>query len=510
MHQGYAAMFLILIKREMLANLMEFRFFVAMFATLVLVVANTVVLIKDYERRLISYNSAVKQHHEKVSGVKVYSELDGNLLVDRPPNPLSTFNAGLDRRIGNAIAVRHALVPTLWDIESHSADNPFLNLFSSVDIVLIFQVILSLLALLFAHDAIAGEREAGTLRLTMTNRVSRPVILLAKYTSAMACLILPVIISLLLVLILFAMSESVLLRGDDCIRIGGILLTTIIYLSVFYLMGLLISVITRRTATAVTLAMVIWSSLVLIYPSLSVFMVNRLWQESSRLEAAYREIQQIWEQFEKEQMDYLKNDGIEGENTNFNVSGAGSSGTLNLFYSPTLQYFKPEYRNWTQIKEDSEPLISYLKAYFQFSEPRRIRAAERTWLVRQATLNQVYVQKANLARNLMRLSPAAMYDLATEAWAGTDYSGISHFITAVRQYRQTLINYFHDKAAFRSRQWFASDKGEVNWGDFPQFSYHPVDVFTGCKSASGDMICLLLINFVLFMITFLIFVRQEV
>ena len=503
-------MFLTLIKREMLDNLMGFRFFVAMIATLVLVVANTVVLIKDYERRLISYNSAVKQHHEKVSRVKVYSELDGSLLVDRSPNPLSTFNAGLDRRLGNAIAVRLALVPTLWDTELHSADNPFLNLFSSVDIVLIFQVIISLLALLFAYNAIAGEREAGTLRLTLTNRVSRPVILLAKYLSAMACLILPVIISFLLVLILFTMSESVLLRVDDYIRICGILLTTIIYLSAFYLMGLLISVITRRTATAIMLSMVIWSSLVLIYPSLSVFTVNRLWQESSRLKAAYREIQQIWEEFEKERIDYLKNDGVEGENPGFNVRGSGSSGTLNLLYSATLDYFKPEYRHWTQIEEGSEPLIPYVKAYFQVSELQRIRAAERAWLVRQSALNHVYVQKANIARNLMRLSPAAMYDLATEAWAGTDYSDMSHFITAVRQYRQTLINYFHDKEAFRSRQWFASDKGVVDWSDLPQFTYHPADVLTGFKRASGDMFCLLLINFLLFMITFLIFIRQEV
>ena len=53
-------------------------------------------------------------------------------------------------RLGNSIHVRHTLVPTLWDTQSHSADNPFLNLFSSVDLVLIFQVILSLLALLFA------------------------------------------------------------------------------------------------------------------------------------------------------------------------------------------------------------------------------------------------------------------------------------------------------------------------------------------------------------------------
>ena len=218
-------MFLTLIRRELLANLMTFRFLVAMVVTLLLVVANTVVLIADYERRLASYSTAAQQHSQEVSSASTYSSI--KILVDRPPNPLSIFNAGLDRRLGNSISFRHALVPTLWDTESHSADNPFLNLFSSVDLILIFQVILSLLALLFAHDAIAGEREAGTLRLTMANSVGRSVILLAKYISAMACLMLPVIMSVLLLLILFSISGSILLSGEGWLRIGGILLGSV-------------------------------------------------------------------------------------------------------------------------------------------------------------------------------------------------------------------------------------------------------------------------------------------
>ena len=503
-------MFLILLRRELLANLMTFRFLVAMVVTLLLVVANTVVLIADYERRLISYNTAAQQHREKVSNAKVYCELDGTLFVDRPPNPLSIFNAGLDRRLGNSITVRHTLVPTLWDTHSHSADNPFLNLFSSVDLVLIFQVILSLLALLFAHDAIAGEREAGTLRLTMTNPVSRPIILLAKYISAMACLILPLVMSLLLALILFSVSGSISLNGDSWVRICGILLTSIIYLSVFYLIGLLISVLTRRTATALMLSMVIWSTLVLIYPSLIVFAVNRLWQTPSQLEAAYGEIEQIWEGFERERTNFLKNDEVEGENANFNVKGSGSSGTGYNSNSATLRYFKAEFRNWTSINEASEPQLIHVKAFFQFLEPLRIDTADKTGLVRQQALDQVYVHKANFAKNLMRLSPVSMYDLATEACAGTGFHSIEDFIISVQRYRQTVINYFHDKAAFSSRHWFASDQGAVDWSDLPQFSYHRADVLTDIKHATGDIACLLLINVVLFMMTVLIFVRQEV
>ena len=47
----------ILIRRELLANLMTLRFSVAMVVTLLLVIANTVVLIDDYERRLTSYDT---------------------------------------------------------------------------------------------------------------------------------------------------------------------------------------------------------------------------------------------------------------------------------------------------------------------------------------------------------------------------------------------------------------------------------------------------------------------
>ena len=504
-------MFQTLIRRELLANLMTFRFSVAMVVTLSLVIANTVVLIADYERRLTSYDTAVQEHHQRfLRRARTYSGVDGAIRVDRPPNPLSIFNAGLDRRVGNSITVRHTLVPILWDTLSHSADNPFLNLFSSVDLILIFQVILSLLALLFAHDAIAGEREAGTLRLTMANPVSRPVILLAKYISALTCLILPVVMSLLLSLLLFFLSGSIVLSGDDWLRIGGILLTSIIYLSAFYLMGLLISTITRRTATALMVSMVIWSTLVLIYPSLSVFAVNRLWHTPSQLETAYREIAQIWEAFEREQADFFRNDRVEGEDPNFNVPPSGSQGTHLVSDPTTLKYFKRDARLWTRIDPDSEPQVPHVKAYFQFSEPRRIRAAERTWQIRQKALDQVYVHKANVAKSLMRFSPAAMYDFATEAWAGTDFDGIEDFITSVQRYRQTIIDYFYDKEAFSSRKWFAVDQGEVDWSDLPQFSYHRRDIWNSIQHASGDIACLLLINVVLFMMTFLIFVRQEV
>ena len=80
----------------------------------------------------------------------------------------------------------------------HGSANPLLNLLSSIALGFIFEVVLSLMALIFAYDALAGERERGTLRLVLTNAISRGHILLAKYISAMTCLLVPLIISLAL------------------------------------------------------------------------------------------------------------------------------------------------------------------------------------------------------------------------------------------------------------------------------------------------------------------------
>ena len=55
-----------LIRRELLDNLMTFRFAAAVFIMLLLVVANTAVLIKDYERRLAGHNAAVKMHQRQL------------------------------------------------------------------------------------------------------------------------------------------------------------------------------------------------------------------------------------------------------------------------------------------------------------------------------------------------------------------------------------------------------------------------------------------------------------
>lgn len=514
-------MFLILLRRELLANLMTFRFFVATIVCLLLVLANSIVLIEDYEGRLKAYNVAVQVHRDKAVNAPTYSYIEPT--VDRPPNPLSIFNQGFDRRLGNKIEAYRTFVPTLWDAELHGSDNPFLVLLSSIDLVFFFQVVLSLLALLFAYDAIAGEREEGTLRLMMTTSVSRGKIILAKYISAMGCLVIPFLASLALALILFVVSGSLFFSADDWIRIGGIFATTIVYLSAFYLIGLLISVAFQRTSTALMFSMFVWVVLVLIYPSLSVSLVDRFFQPQGKLKAATKTVSEIWNHVEDEENRYIRSDpilsGYTGEKHEWLFYLAIRGWGMNNYKShyverpEKLLYYRLE-GIWCPFlpveKESERHTLPALKSYFKHIESMRMRAAGQTRLIRQKTYHDTFVREAKMAANLMRCSPAAMYDLATQAWAGTNLREIQNFFAQVRQYRQTLIAYLHDKGAFTSSKWFTVGGGRADLNDLPEFSYHRSGVWLNVKHALPDLALLFLLNIPLLMASFLIFVKQDV
>ena len=323
-----------LIRQELLTHLMSARFFATVVITLLLVVANTFVLIGAHKERLADYSQREAVNREGIATTPTYSVL--KLKVQRPPNPLSLFSAGLETRFGNDINIAFDSVPALsnpivdvrpeeeqWafgsvpSLSSPGAplgiNNPYLYLFSQIDLVFIFQVVLSLLSLLFAYDAIAGDWETGTLRLVLSHPVGRGSVLLAKYIAAMVCLLLPVLMSLLLALIQCSFARSLQFSTDDFLRIGGIVLTTIVYLSVFYLIGLLISTTTRRATTSLMLCMFIYVVLVLVYPNWSRFALNPVGDMRAERRSADQQITQIREEADRERDRFLASSPLKGE-----------------------------------------------------------------------------------------------------------------------------------------------------------------------------------------------------
>ena len=493
-----------LIGRELLNNLMTFRFAAVLLITLLLVVANTAVLIQDYEQRLESYNDAVKMHYEQLQEAKTYCAM--YLFVDRAPNPLSIFNVGLDKRLGNLMGIWHGFVPTLWDAQMHGTDNPFIAFFSSIDIVFVFEVVLSLMGLIFAYDAIVGERERGTLRLVLAQPVGRGQILLAKYISAMVCLLVPLVLSLIFALLL--LTHSIPLSTADFLRIAGIVLTSFAYLSLFYLIGLLISATTRRTGTALMLAMFVWGFLILVYPNLIRATVNPGGNIQARTKSAENQIRQIVDEYERERQKFLEKEGVTGDASRFNeVLGIYTDAHVDPV---TLSPYLENMSFISEIPPDFEQYVPLAKKYYAFVEPLVTDTVEKVWFIQKQALDDIFVRQATMDRTLLKFSPVGIYDATTQAWAGTDLLGLRDFFEAARRYRRVIIDYFYAKDAFSSREWFVADKGAVDWSTLPQFTFERSDIGTNAKRALPDLFLLLICNLALFIGIVLIFIRSEV
>ena len=365
------------------------------------------------------------------------------------------------------------------------------------------------MALVFAYDTLAGERERGTLRLVLTHPVRHGQILFAKYISGMICLLIPLLMCILLVLIMLTTSASVFLSTDDFLRIGGVVFTSSVYLSLFYLIGMLVSAATRRTSTALMLAMFVWGFLVLVYPNMILTAVKTDPHPGPQT-SAYNQIKQMWEEFDRDRLQYLANDPVPGEKYNFSLRGKGYTFRGLRDDSSILQYYYLTGFHFEALKEESEPLVPHVQNYLRFFGPQVTNTAERIWLVRKPALDVLYTRPAKMEQMLLKFSPVGLYDAATEAWTGTDLNGLQDFFTAIQRYHQAVVDYYLDKKIFESRQWFVGAEGEINWNLLPQFSFKRSDIGINAKRAFPDLCLLLMINLVLFAIIYLIFVRSEV
>lgn len=114
-----------------------------------------------------------------------------------------------------------------------------------------------LVALILGHDAIVGERERNTLGLLLSLPVSRAEVLLSKFTGRACALSVAVVLGL--------GSAALLLQGGQRAALLSLVGPTLLLGAAFLSLGMLISSISRRHATAATLAVATWFVMVLFW-----------------------------------------------------------------------------------------------------------------------------------------------------------------------------------------------------------------------------------------------------
>ncbi len=525
-------------KREFLSNVISLRFFVGFVLCLVLMIASTYVLTRDYKQRLEQYNEAVSAHKGELKSVKVYSQL--KVIVDRAPESLSPFCLGFDKQIDNTVTVSYGDVPDLMEIMPNNIENyyiavllrpestvpgqgksnPLLLVFPSLDITLVIQVVLSLLALFFAYDTISGEREKGTAALMLSNPVSRGKVLLGKYIGGMASLSIPFLSGLLAGLVVILLSPSVDLQVIDWTRLALIFLYSLIYISVFFTLGMLVSSRISRSATSLIVLLFIWVGFVILIPNAGPWLAKRLHPVGTG-----EKIKAKKAHYEEELIRKLREYGSKIERPpGFTSQGSFISGDLPFAY-------------WIVDGSRKIMLDWYLKGV-QFIEPLRIQYVEEILKMYREYYGDLEKQ-AKVARGISRLSPAWTYYDAVSILARTDIGNYLKFIDYTWIYRDILIDYMKSKRAFSSIAFFTQVKeseilaaeewkerqmklfreGKVftrdqvkplDLRDLPQFEFKGEGIAMSIRRSLLDLIILTLLNGIFFIGAFALFMKARV
>jgi ABC-type transport system involved in multi-copper enzyme maturation permease subunit len=486
-------------KKEFLLNLMTFKFAVGTTLCLVLVAVFVPILGKAYQERLKIYNENVAYNEAELLKVVVYKNITPT--VYRRPSVLAVFSEGLAKQLGDSATIEYNEVPEL----SEAAANHYLSIFSVFDVSLIFKIIISVLALLLAYDAISGERERGTLRLVLSNTAARYQVLVGKLLAGLLVLVVAVTIAFILGLVILLCLPMVDFTGSDWIRIGLMYLASLVFVATMYNLGLLFSSLARRSALSLVLALFLWIIFLVVIPNASVYLATQI-RSVEPEDKINEQFTLLRRQAEAEFYKELERSGksyMSGHNSRSDTPGAGGfghgyirSGTKTCIYNELLDY--------------------------SIKVPIQIRYANQYSEIKDVYLRSLFEQ-TRLANNLSRISPISLYENVMSALAETDTAGFQNFINAVKPYRNDIIEYMRSRTDNFSKTIFFTpcteeemetrphgDTAEpLELSDLPRFNYK-ADIIQTLRRIAPDLAFLILGNVLFFAIAFAAFTRYDV
>ena len=500
----------LVIQREFVSNVLTSRFMIGFIVCLLSTAVAVFVQVDDYEKRLSGYNTAVREAEMEARAWDLYVDIKPK--AHRKPNPLSIFNVGTENDGANTVTVElgkpiFELSSPMWEAptQKRGSDNPFLVMFLTVDVVFIFKIVLSALAILFAYNTISGEREDGTLKLVLSNSIPRDTVVLGKYLGGMLSMF-PIVLVSLIVALLIAFSSPVTgFDGNDIAHIVLIFGVSLLYVSTWYLLGLLLSVWTKEAATTLILSMFIWVVLTSVHANVVTFAVDKFSPYQSKSEGAFLQPAfDVWDEYKKERDAYVKQRGYENITKSITwepkteSTGTGSS-------SMTGGYFRIRRYSVTNVIKADTTIFQELLGY---QERLRVTYANKA----EEILNKPAEERernAKFADALSRISFADVYHFAVGTIAGTDRQRYNDFIEGSRAYKREIVEYLKDKEAFSSRAWFSTDKGAAELQDLPVFQHRRLSLSESFARASVDILILLAWNIVLFMTAYVSFLRYD-
>ncbi|MBN2415085.1 ABC transporter permease subunit [bacterium] len=508
-----------LVRKEALNNITNFRFIVSGLIALLLIILTTFIIAEKYMKEVDQYNEFIAADQQSLGDIKAYAELQLN--AHRPPNPLIIFDSGISENLDNSVVITHQSVPR-QGLEA-DAENPFTRIFNAADLVTIFRIVFSLLAILMVYDAVAGEREEGTLGAALANAVPRDSLLLSKFIAGFIGILLAMLIGLLVSLLVLQLVYGISFSSDQWLRIIFILVSSLLFMGFFLALGILVSSRVRTASISLIWLLFIWVFTVIIQPNLSTYVGSAVVRIPSR-EQIEGAIAQNWDEYRAKHQELEAKIREEVPGDPWHTDHDSSWPFYVCFDGNTCGLLRYVYRT----QRIMPVFISYAEKEYQV-----YRNEYEVYLDRQLAVQRI----------CNYLSPAGLFRRITSSLAETDINHHELYMDQARQFRSTFLSYLtNEKKVFsenanlyftqrtmdqiihndyeerlaKRRQGvetltYGRDSCEpFDLSDVPRFSYREPGVAASLHFVFLDLLVLLVLTAVIFYLSVISFHRYDV
>jgi len=426
-------MIYLIAKKDLLLNLISARFVIGFLLCLTIIPFTIVISIDNYLNQKQVYKVEQAQAEKEFKEVRVWSMLRPTVVKE--PAVLSIFSNGISDNTGNKTKINMNVYPLFPTGHVNTRDNPLLNAFFTIDFAKVIAILISLIALVFSYDAITREREDGTMKLSFTGKVSRITFLFGKITGLLLTLLPIVLFCYVLACLIILINPEISISATDWGGIFLLFLTSIVYMLVFVLIGMLISSLVSRSSSAIILSLLCWIWFLFLLPNISTYLSQTIIKIplDDNVQNAMSELDR----------DVLK--GYDEEDTRtmktLNLRGKG--------YSMYSNYGDGT-KEMSGISKETA-LFEQRMAIWEFSAMQS--NADKKWIIQRDYLNAL-IRQQQCQQWIAWLSPSEIFGQATDALCRTDMQNFLKFMESIRNYRETFIRYYTDKKLFESFAYF--------------------------------------------------------
>jgi ABC-type transport system involved in multi-copper enzyme maturation permease subunit len=469
-------MFKLIVEKELREILGSVKFAVTFGVSSLLLLLTFYVGARNYQVSTEQFEAARRENLRKLDGLTAWDAVQ-NFRIYLPPEPVSSLVMGVSNDIGRTSDIGGAGEISARD--SRYGEDPVYAVFRFLDLDFIFQIVLSLFAILFAYDAVNGEKERGTLRLTLANAVPRSTYIAGKIAGSFIALALPLLIPILLGALLL-MAMGVPMASSDWVRFALVVAAGYLYFGVFLSLSLFVSSTTAKSSTSFLLLLVVWIFSVMIIPRAAVLLAGRavdvptvdeLVSQKSRYSAS------LWQEQRRKMADFRA----------------------------------PENTPMDKMMEKFDQFMSGL------GQERTDKMDAFSRRLNESRSNAQDVQE-RLAFTLARVSPSAVFSLLATSISSTGIHLKEEYKLQAEQYQKQYAEFMKEKTGRNPMGGFVfrittdddqKEKPKINPAEMPVFNFVQPPVSASLGPIVTDFGILALFNIVFFAGAFFAFLRFD-